>query len=55
MLSKTLFVIAARDPDEKEKWIEALENTILRHSQPALVRVHVFLTTGLEKATSMGC
>ena len=29
--------IAARDADEKEKWIEALENTILRHSQPALV------------------
>ena len=34
-----MFVIAARDADEKEKWIEALENTILRHSQPALVKL----------------
>ena len=38
-------VIVARDADEKEKWIEALENTILRHSQPALVRVHFFSST----------
>ncbi|KAK2164135.1 hypothetical protein LSH36_68g05061 [Paralvinella palmiformis] len=28
------FHFQARDADEKERWIDALENTILRHSQP---------------------
>ncbi|ELT98743.1 hypothetical protein CAPTEDRAFT_99449, partial [Capitella teleta] len=32
------FHFQARDSDEKEKWIDALEETILRHSQASKVR-----------------
>lgn len=37
------FVISARDAEEREQWIEALENTILRHSRHSSFRVGSFL------------
>ena len=30
-------VLAARNADEREQWVRALEETILRHSQPTTV------------------
>lgn len=33
VLLKCEFFVLARDADEREKWIETLENTIVRHSR----------------------
>jgi hypothetical protein len=40
-------LFAARDADEKERWIDALEETILRHSQTAKVLYSIYLFKNL--------
>ena len=37
--SSLICYFSARDIEEKEKWIDALENTILRHSWPNKVSI----------------